>query len=81
LPCIGNQPSDKIDRKVSRFAATSMLNLGNVFELVVDGFNEVAFTQEKLILEFHQAVFHVFTDAGNEFKGSFKALLNRGGET
>ncbi len=37
---VGNEPSNEVDEKVDRAAVTGMLNLANVFELIIDGLND-----------------------------------------
>jgi hypothetical protein len=38
---------------------SGMFNLGNVFKLVVDGFNDGAFTGQKLVVKTHHLVLHI----------------------
>jgi hypothetical protein len=38
-----------------------MLNLGNVFELVINGFNDAAFSQQNLIGKHGETVLYSFT--------------------
>ena len=43
-----------------------MLNLRNVFELVINGFNDAAFSQQNLIKQGDDFGFHVFLELGDE---------------
>ena len=43
LKTVSNQPGDEIDQEVERAAMAGMLNLGNIFELVVDSLDDGAF--------------------------------------
>jgi len=36
---VGNEPCDQIDQKVNRAAMAGMLNLTDVFELIIDRFD------------------------------------------
>jgi len=39
LVCVGNQPGNRIYHKVRRTSMACVLNLGDVFQLVIDGFD------------------------------------------
>ncbi len=41
-----------------------MLNLGDIFQLVIDGLNNGSLTQHQLIEDIHQLVFHVLANLG-----------------
>jgi hypothetical protein len=45
---------------------TGMLNLGLVFQLVIDGLDDEAFTQQQLVAHQHEAVLQVGTDTRDE---------------
>lgn len=45
-----------------------MLNLGNVLELVIDGFDDGAFAQEDFVEPRHELVEHVFAQFGDELE-------------
>jgi hypothetical protein len=49
---IGNQTSEQIDQKVETTAMARMLNLTNIFELVIDRFDNGPFTQQNLVPSF-----------------------------
>jgi hypothetical protein len=40
---ISHQPGNQIDKEVERAAMAGMLDLGDVFELVIDGLDDRAF--------------------------------------
>ena len=44
-----------------------MLNLRNVFELIINGFNDAAFSQQNLIEQGDDFGFHVFLELGDQF--------------
>lgn len=59
-----------------------MLNLADVFELIIDGFNDGALAQEQLVREGEQPVAHVFAQLGDQRKtlGDEELLGQRLGE-
>ena len=40
LPSVGDQPSDQVDECVDGASVSGVLNLEDVFELIIDGFNQ-----------------------------------------
>ena len=40
LPSVGDQPSDQVDKCVDGASVSGVLNLEDVFELIIDGFNK-----------------------------------------
>ena len=44
-----------------------MLNLRNIFELVINGFNDAAFSQQNLIEQGDDFGLHVFLELGDQF--------------
>jgi hypothetical protein len=65
---IGNQTSEQIDQKVEATAMTRMLNLIDVFELVIDRFDRGSFAQQNLAHELDEAIFHVLTPPRNQLQ-------------
>ena len=63
---ISDQTGKDVDEAVDRAAMTSMLNLGDIFELIDDAFDDGPFAQEQFVNPRQQAVFHVFPELGNE---------------
>ena len=59
LPGEGNQPSDQVDECVDVASMSGVLNLADVFELVIDVFNQGSLPKEDFIYEVHQLGFHV----------------------
>ena len=65
---VGNEPSHQVHHKPVEASMTCMLNLTDVFELIVDALNQGALAQHQLIPETKEPIFHVFTDAGKQLK-------------
>ena len=42
---VGNEPSDQVHQKVNRAAMARMLDLTDVFELIIDGLNDSSLAQ------------------------------------
>lgn len=79
LVAVGNQPTDDIDHEIDGTAMPRVLNLGDVLELVNDGFDNGAFAGEQLVGEPHQMVFHVASGLGKELDAiGFKESLCQG---
>jgi hypothetical protein len=66
LKGVGNQASKDINKKIRDTAMTSMSNLRDVLELVIDRFNEGTFAQEKPVSQGHETIFHVLAQGCNE---------------
>src|SRR5436305_15041552 len=49
---------------------TSMLNLGNVLELVIDGLNNGAFAQQELVVQADEHIPHIFAQPSNQLQAS-----------
>ncbi len=45
-----------------------VLNLRNVLELVIDGFDDGALAQKELIFQVHEAVLHIFAEFGDQLQ-------------
>ena len=43
-----------------------MLNLGNIFELIINDFNDAAFSQQNFVEQSDDFGFHVFLKLGNQ---------------
>ena len=61
---ISNQCTDDIEKKVDATAMSSMFDLRDVLQLVVNGFNDCSLTQHQLVEDIHQLVVHVFSYLG-----------------
>ena len=76
LVTVGNQATEQIDTEIERAAVTRVFDLRDVLELVSDGLDDRATAQQQLVVEQHQAVFHVGLELGDELHPLFK----QGGE-
>lgn len=82
LEGIGQQTADEIDQEIGGTAVTGMGNLRDIFELVVNGFDNRAFARHHFIEEWQEAGFGgllLFLGHGNELnalvKEAFKERL------
>jgi hypothetical protein len=48
---ISNEPSEQVDHKVGNAAVACVLDLGDIVELLIDGFNQRPLAQQKFIKE------------------------------
>jgi hypothetical protein len=69
---IGNQSSQKIGKEVGETAVSRMLDLGNIFELIVDGLNEDPLAQEEAIQQRHELGVHVATESGDKLQATLE---------
>jgi hypothetical protein len=75
---IGNQTVQNVDETVDRRVMTRMLDLGNVFQLVDDGFNNGAFAKHQTVVQGHQALSHLVLEFGDELNPcGFEQLLGQ----
>ena len=61
LPSVGDQPSDQVDECVDETSVSGVFNLAEVFEVVIDGFNQGSLPEKDFIHEAQQLGFHVLT--------------------
>lgn len=54
-----------------------MFDLGDILELIVDGFDQRAFSQQNFVSHRHQFVFHILLDFSNELEVLFKKQLKQ----
>lgn len=81
LKAVGNQPGDQMSHEIDGAAMTGVFNLRDVLELINDGFNDGALTQQQLVAQQHQLVFHVGLELGDQFDPLLAQLLpQRSGE-
>ena len=78
LMAVSDQPTQEIDTEIERTAMTGMLNLRDVLELVVNGFDDGTSAEQQLVTEGHQAVFHVGFELSDELYTVLKELLKGG---
>ena len=73
---VGNQATDDVDHEISGAAMPGMLNLGDVLELVKEGFDNGTLASQQLVGEPHQVVFHVASGFGKDLDAiGLKELL------
>lgn len=64
--CVSHQRGQDIEHSVEDAAVTGRLDRRDVFELIVNGFDDRAPASQKLIGQGHQFGMHVFADFGNQ---------------
>ncbi len=75
---VGNQATQNIDAEIDRAAMSRMLNLGDVFELVDDRFNNGTLTSQQFVAKPHQARLHVALRLGKQLNAvSAQQLLKQ----
>ena len=57
---IGHKTGYQIDKEIDRGTMSGMLYLTDIFQEIVDGFDNGSFAKQELILKVNQFVFHVF---------------------
>ncbi len=55
---VGDEASHQIDQEVDRAAMARMLELTNVFELIIDRFNDGPLAQELFVRQLKQVITH-----------------------
>jgi hypothetical protein len=65
---VSDQVSNKVDHEVGNAAVSGVLDLGDVLELVIDGFDDSALAQQELVEQRQQAVLHVASDRCDQMK-------------
>ena len=55
---VGNQSSHQVNQEIGGAVMAGMLNLANVLELIGDGHDEGALTQQELVGQTEQAIAH-----------------------
>jgi len=68
VPGISDKPGHEIAEKVPETTMAGMFNLGNILELVRDGFDDGTLTQEQFVQVRQQFVVHVLFEFGNELQ-------------
>jgi hypothetical protein len=72
------QPCKQVYQKVYRTAAPGMFNLADVFQFIVNCFNNRAFPEKYFIPDAHQAIFHIAFDTGNQVQSILKKQFAQG---
>ena len=57
---VSYQISDQVDGEVGWTAVPGMLDLRDVFQLIIAGLDDEAFMEQKLISKQHKSGFHIF---------------------
>ena len=65
---VGNEACDQIDQEVDGTEMARMLDLVDVFELIMDGFDDGTFAQQELVGPVEQSVVHLFAQFGDELQ-------------
>ena len=66
--CVGDQTGDQIDQEIPGATMTSMGDLRDVLQLVIDGLNEGSLAQQELVLQGEQAILHVLANWRDELQ-------------
>ncbi len=66
LMTIGDQPTDNIDEKVGRAAMTTVFNLRDVLQVVIDRLEDGPMAQQPLVRQRNQSVFQVLLEWGKQ---------------
>ena len=74
LQTISNQACDQIDKEIDKAAMSGMFDLRNVLQLVVDGFDDCAFSEQQFVDPGHQAVLHILANASHQLNIFLKQL-------
>ena len=72
---VSNQTADQIDTEIGKATMTSVFNLGNVLELVDDGFHDCSLALQEFVSHIHQPVFHIGLELGDELDALLPKLL------
>ena len=64
-----------MDHKIGRASVSGVLNLGDIFELVDDGFDQGSFMQQVLVCDGQGLLFHVGSELGNQPEGALCVQL------
>ena len=56
---VGDQATEQVDQEVSHTALPGMFNLGNILQLVIDGFNNRPLPQQQLVPQGQRTLLHV----------------------
>ena len=74
LQAIGDQTCDQVDKEIDKTAMPGMLDLRNVLQLVVDGLDDRAFSEQQFINPGHQAVLHILAQSSDQLNVFLKQL-------
>ena len=74
LQAIGDQSCDQIGKEIDKAAMSGMFDLRNVLQLIIDGLDDRAFSQQQFVNPGHQAVLHVLANTCDQLKVFLKQL-------
>jgi len=69
---IGDEAGYQVNHKIGNASVAGMFDLRDIFQLIIDGFDNRAFPQQNFIHERHQAIAHIFLQLGDELNSFFK---------
>ncbi len=76
---VGDQPGHQVDQEVVHAAVAGVVNLRDVFQLVVNGLDDGPLAQQQLVHQGQQSVLHVLANRRDELhslgKESFEELM------
>lgn len=75
---VGDQSRNQVDNKIGDTAMARMFDLADVLELIIDGLDQRAFSQQKLIQNRHQFVFHILLQLGDELHALLVEKIEQG---
>ena len=64
-----------MDHKIGGAVVAGVLNLGNVLELIKNGFDNGSFAHQKLVAQVHEAVGHILAQSSDEMEPLLKEQL------
>ena len=74
---VGDQSRQQVDQEIDLRAMTCVLDLADVLELVVDGFDQRSFAQQEFIDHRHQLVLHILFELGDQLQAALIKLLGK----
>ena len=66
LVAIGNQAANDVNQAIDGRAVPRVFNLGNVLQLVNDGFDDGTLAQEQTVTQGHQTILHIAFEFGDQ---------------
>ena len=74
---VGDKPSDQVDHEMSNAAMAAVLNLGNIFELIMNGLNKRAPAQQAFIEQRQEPIMPIFAKGGYQRRPFSKRAWNK----
>ena len=75
---VGDETTNDIDHEVGHTAMTGVFNLGDILELINNGFQDTAFAKQELVGQYNQPVFHFGLEASHEMETPLEQLFGQG---